>query len=154
MCHTSAAGRRFGELLGKLVKLSQHDVEEILEDQNATHRRFGEIALSWGLCEPEHVWQAWSEQLLTQVQSVDLEQLGVDAQAAAMIHREVALQLCAIPIRCLGNQLIVAVGEANTSRVAAELELITAKELRFVHADRAQIEQAIATYFPAGPAAA
>ena len=81
MCHTS--GKRFGELLGKLVKLSQHDVEEILEDQTATHRRFGDIALSWGLCQPEHVWQAWSDQLLTQVQRVDLETLGVDSQAAA-----------------------------------------------------------------------
>src|SRR5438552_3699632 len=111
MCHTS--GRRFGELLGKLVKLSQHDVEEILEDQTATHRRFGDIALSWGLCEPEHVWQAWSDQLLTQVQQVDLEKLGVDSQAAGMIQREVALKLCAIPIRCLGHHLIIAVGENN-----------------------------------------
>jgi hypothetical protein len=152
MCHTT--GQRFGELLGKLVKLSQHDVEEILEDQTATHRRFGDIALSWGLCEPEHVWQAWSDQLLTQVQRVDLETLGVDSQAAAMIHRDVAQKLCAIPIRCLGQHLIVAVGDNNTSRVAAELELITSKQLRFVHADRDQIEQAIAAYYPADPKAA
>src|SRR2546423_848682 len=56
---------RFGEILGRLVNLSGHDVNEILEEQNATHQRFGEIALSWGLCAPEDVWQAWCDQLLT-----------------------------------------------------------------------------------------
>ena len=149
MCHT-----RFGELLGRFVTLSRHDVNEILEDQNATRRRFGDIALSWGLCEPEHVWQAWCEQLLTQVQKVNLDELGVDSQAASMIHREVALRLGAIPIRRLGNILVVAVSEGNTTRVASELKLTTSTELRFVLADPHQIERAISAYYPAGPAAA
>jgi hypothetical protein len=153
MCHAKQV--RFGELLGRLVNLSQHDVEEILEEQNARHRPFGEIALAWGLCNPEHVWQAWCDQLLSQVQKVDLDMLGVDAQAAAMIHREVAQRLGVIPIRCLGRLLVVAVSEPNTTaRVAAELELITSRELRFVVADPHQIDRAIATYYPAGPAAA
>jgi hypothetical protein len=154
MFHANAKQARFGELLGRLVKLSQHDVEEILEEQNNHPRRFGEIALAWGLCQPEHVWQAWCDQLLSQVQKVDLDALGVDASAAAMIERDVALRLGAIPIRCLGSVLVVAVSEANTSRIAAELELITTKQLRFVVADARQIEQAITTYYPAGPAAA
>lgn len=149
MCHV-----KFGELLGRVVTLSRHDVEEILEDQTGTRRRFGEIALSWGLCGPEHVWQAWCDQLTTQVQKVDLEELGVDSQAAAMIHRDVARQLGAIPIRCLGHQLVVAVSDSNTDRISAELALITSKELRFVLADAGQIERAISIYHPEGPAAA
>jgi len=145
---------RFGELLGRLVNLSRHDVDEILVDQVASHRRFGEIALSWGLCQPEHVWQAWSDQLLTQVQKVDLDALGIDSQAAAMIHPEVARRLGAIPIRCLGRQLIVAVADGNTDRIAPELSLITSKELRFVIADPHQIQMAIAAYYPITPTAA
>src|ERR1700733_12952706 len=94
---------RFGELLSRLVHLSGHDVDEILAEQNASHRRFGEIALSLGMCTPENIWQAWCEQLLTQVQKVDLEVLGIDAQAAAIIGRDVALRLGAIPIRSLEN---------------------------------------------------
>lgn len=35
----------FGEWLGRLVPLSTHDVSEILADQAATGRPFGEIAL-------------------------------------------------------------------------------------------------------------
>ncbi len=150
MCQT-----KFGEILSRLVNLSRHDVEEILEEQNGnTHRRFGEIALSFGLCEPEHIWQAWCDQLLTQVQRVDLDVLGIDAQAAAMIHPDVASRLNVIPIRCLGQLLVVAVPDSNTDRIGAELTLITSKELRFVVAEPHQIQRAIARYYSAGPAAA
>ncbi len=145
---------RFGELLSRLVHLSGHDVDEILAEQNASHRRFGEIALSLGMCTPENVWQAWCDQLLTQVQKVDLDGLGVDAQAAALIPRELAQRHRAIPIRSLENVLVVAVADSNTESVAAELELVTLRELRFVVADAEQIEQAIESYYPVAPVAA
>ena len=106
------------------------------------------------MCTPENVWQAWCEQLLTQVQKVDLEALGIDAQAAAIIQRDVALRLNAIPIRCLENVLVVAIADSNTQAVAAELELTTLRELRFVVADADQIRQAIEAYYPAAPVAA
>jgi hypothetical protein len=138
---------RFGDFLGRLVNLSRHDVDEILEEQSATKHRFGEIALSWGLCAPEHVWQAWCDQLLSQVQKVDLEKLGVDSQAAALIPAELARRLCIIPIRCLGQQLIVAVPDHNTDHILAELRKITDMQLRFVAADPTQIAQAITVYF-------
>ena len=144
----------FGELLGRLVGLSRLDIDEILVDQVASHRRFGEIALSFGLCSPQHVWKAWCDQLLAHVQRVDLDVLGIDAQAVSMIDRDTAIRLGAIPIRRLGDILIFAVSDPDTNRIAAELESITGKEMRFVVADRNQIQQAIATYFPPGPAAA
>jgi Type II secretion system (T2SS), protein E, N-terminal domain len=144
----------FGELLSRLVGLSRLDIDEILADQTVSHRRFGEIALSFGLCSPEHVWKAWCDQLLTQVPRVDLESLGVDAQAVSMIDRDTAMRLGAIPIRQLGEVLVFAVSDADTNRIAAELGLITGKEMRFVVADANQIQGAIATYFPMEPSAA
>jgi len=140
---------RFGEFLGRLVNLSRHDVDEILEEQSSTKHRFGEIALSWGLCAPEHVWQAWCDQLLSQVQKVDLEKLGVDSQAAALIPGELARRLCIIPIRCLGQQLIVAVPDHNTEQITIELRKITDMQLRFVAADPNQIQCAITVYYAA-----
>ncbi len=145
---------RFGEHLSRLVNLSRHDVDEILEEQSSTRHRFGEIALSWGLCTPENVWQAWCDQLLSQVQKVDLDKLGIDAQAAAMIDRETAHRLNAIPIRCMDSQLIIAVADSNTERAAAELSLTTGKQLRFVVADAAQLKKAIETYYTFNGAAA
>ena len=145
---------RFGEFLGRLVHLSRHDVDEILEEQSSTKHRFGEIALSWGLCAPEHVWQAWCDQLLSQVQKVDLEKLGVDSQAAAIISGELARRLGAIPIRCLGQQLIVAVPSNNTDHIATEFRKVTDMQLRFVVADATQIGQAITVYYAGVNAAA
>jgi hypothetical protein len=138
---------RFGELLGRLVKLSRHDVDEILEEQSSTHHRFGEIALSWGLCAPEHVWQAWCDQLLEQVQKVDLEKLGVDSQAAGMISRELAMRLNAIPIRCMGRVLIVAVADHDTDHIATELRKVTDMSLRFVVADANQLKFTLGVYY-------
>ncbi len=148
------ASLRFGELLTRLVHLSRLDVEEILQEQKGTHRRFGQIAMEMGFCAAEDVWQVWCEQLLTQMPKVDLDSLGVDAQAAAALHRDVATRLKAIPIRSLGRVLVVAVCESSTDRIAAELELITRKELRFVLADAEQILSAINAYYPAPPAVA
>jgi hypothetical protein len=138
---------RFGELLGRLVNLSRHDVDEILEEQSSTKHRFGEIALSWGLCAPEHVWQAWCDQLLEQVQKVDLEKLGVDSQAAAMIPRDMAIRLNAIPIRCMGRVLIVAVADHNTDHIASELRKFTDMALRFVVADAQQLKLTLGIYY-------
>jgi hypothetical protein len=50
--------------------------------------------------------------------------------------------------------LIIAVADADTRRASAELSLITGKDLRFVVADPHQIQLAIASYYPPGPAAA
>lgn len=147
---------RMGELLGQLANLSHHDIEEILDEQKtsrAGRRRFGDIALAWGLCEPAHVWQAWCQQLLSRVQTIDLDSLGVDAQAAALVHSDVAHRLSIIPIRCFGDTLIIA-ATGDTAGIAAELSLVTGKKLRFVQADPMQIQQALQRYFPPGPAAA
>ena len=145
----------FGELLGRLVTLSRHDVDEILEEQSMTRQRFGDIALSRGLCEPEHVWSAWCDQLVTEVQRVDLDRLGVDARAAALVSGEVARRLSIIPVRTMGDHLVVAVADdADTARAALALGLLSDRVLRFVVADAGQVRRALATYHPVPPVAA
>jgi hypothetical protein len=79
---------RIGEILSRIISLSNHDIEEILHEQRATHRPFGDIALAMGLCRPEDIWQAWSGQLdglSGQPRKIDLDSMGVDAQAIAFI---------------------------------------------------------------------
>lgn len=141
----------FGELLGRLVTLSRHDVQEILEEQAISRQRFGAIALSRGLCEPEHVWAAWADQLVTEVRRVDLDVLGVDAQAAAMIPGEAARRLSIIPVRCPSDRLVIAVADdADPARAAIEVGPLGGRVLRFVVADAGQVRRAIAAYYPAG----
>src|SRR4051812_748627 len=101
--------RRIGQLLSTLVPMSDQDVEEILEEQNLSRRRFGEIAVEWGLCEPGHVWKAWARQDDNPLMRVDLEKIGVDAQAISELSRDDALKFGAIPIRTFEELLVVAV---------------------------------------------
>jgi hypothetical protein len=137
----------FGECLGKVVRLSQHDVAEIMEHQAATRRRFGEIALSWGLCRPWHVWQAWWTQLSQATAHVDLTKIGVDAQAVAHLPAELAIQFRCVPVRCYRDQLVLATTARALGRAQVELPPLLEKQVQFVVVEPAQIDEAIAAYY-------
>ena len=143
---------RFGELLSRLVPLSGHDVEEILQEQTANRRKFGDIALSWGLCKPEHIWDAWAQQSSHQDgaghEIVDLEKVGVDAQAAALLHAEVARDLNVIPVRMASDIVLVATADPAPDRAAAALAGLVHRRVKFVQAEPDQLRRMIETYYP------
>jgi hypothetical protein len=144
----SSGSPLFGECLGKVVRLSAHDVSEILEHQAATRRKFGEIALAWGLCRPQHVWQAWWAQLSSDTPCVDLTRIGIDAQAIAHVPADLAMQFRAVPLRCHEDQLVVATCPRGLPRASAELPALIGKQVKFVLADPQQLDEAIAAYYP------
>src|SRR5688572_85028 len=123
---------RIGEILRRSVPLSRQDVDEILEDQKTTRRRFGEIALSWGLCQPEQLWSAWCNQLTDDRQRVDLHAMGIDAQAAAMMPPDVARARRVIPVRIGENEIVVACDEPLTEQCLAELKAVAGMRVRYV----------------------
>ena len=138
---------KFGELLGRLVPLTGQDVAEILEEQKMSHRRFGQIALSWGLCQPEHVWQAWCEQLSNYPERIDLDRIGIDTQAIGLIPAEVARQFGVIPIRALSRRMVVAASEQTLDDAVENLPRLLSQQVQFVVADADQIRRAIATHY-------
>jgi hypothetical protein len=151
---------RFGELLAAVVPLSDHDLHEIRELQLTSGRRFGDVALSLGLCRPEHVWRAWVTQLTRRSDSdlalgapVNLDLLGVDTQAVSLLPRRLALRYRVVPLRAIGDDLIVAADPRTVARAAAELPALLEHAVRFVLADRAQLRLALRTYYasPTGP---
>ncbi|MCY2951221.1 MAG: hypothetical protein NTU53_04495 [Planctomycetota bacterium] len=137
-----------GQLLSRMGKLSLIDIDEILVEQAVTHKQFGEIALSWGLCDPEHIGEAWCNQLADGIQHVDLEKVGVDAQATQYLTSNLARQLGAIPIRILGDLVVVATGHTLNSVEVAELSRTVGKQIRLVTVDPAQLQSALQTYYP------
>ncbi len=137
----------FGQLLGRIVPLSEHDVEEILEEQKGTRRRFGEIAMAWGLCESQHIWKAWCRQTGDHLERIDLGHAGVDSQAMCFMSRQTALRYTAIPVRSFPDLLVVAVADpAVTKDLAKDLSDL-GRQIKFVLADPAEIEFAIVTYY-------
>jgi hypothetical protein len=142
--------KRIGEILSRLVPLSLHDVEEILSEQSARPtRRFGDIGLSLGLCRPEHVWRAWTAQLSESPRPIDLDELGIDAQAMSHVSAEVARLLRVIPVRALGDEIVIATESANLLAVAHALaQSVRLKLIVVAAADPAQLARAIEHYYP------
>ena len=143
--------RRIGQLLSSIVPITEQDVEEILEEQHITHRRFGEIALAWGLCTPAHVWEAWARQAHDTLLLVDLVVLGIDAQAVEHLSRETAERLGAIVIRSFETLVVVALKDASiATEVEHELQHVQ-RRVSFVLASCHQIDEAIVTYYAPVP---
>jgi hypothetical protein len=142
---------RIGELLSRMVPLSGHDVEEILQEQSATRRRFGEIALAWGLVKPEHVWNAWCQQSEDGTEAVDLEKIGVDSQAAALLPASVARQHHVIPLRVATDAILLASANGAMAHTD-ELSALLHRRVTFVQADKKQLERMLDRYYPSDPA--
>jgi type IV pilus assembly protein PilB len=149
---------RIGQLLEQMGKLSGHDIDEILQEQASSNlghpRAFGEIALAMGLCEPQDVCIAWVRQLNQGMERIDLAAFGVDAQAVAYMTRELATRFCAIPVRLVGNDLVVALSDPAHAAVFEALRDAMHATPHFVLADAAQIRQMIGRYYPGDTAAA
>jgi hypothetical protein len=139
-----------GELLSKMVRLTAMDVEEILEQQSVSNRKFGEIALEWGLCAPQHVWTAWYHQLAENQPLIDLNDFGIDTQAIQQVPQELAARLNIIPLRGCEDQLVVAIPPEAPESIMDELSRILGKNIRVVRANAEQIRHAINTHYGKG----
>jgi len=138
---------QFGEMLRRFVPLSNHDVAEILEHQAVTHRRFGEIALGWGLCRPDQVWAAWCAQLSHERRRTDLDDIGIDAQSVGCVSAARAREFGIVPVRVIDDQLIIATCDEAIGRAEAELPQLLNRKIAFVLADADQIARAILRYY-------
>ncbi|MDB5319397.1 MAG: type secretory pathway, ATPase PulE/Tfp pilus assembly pathway, ATPase PilB [Phycisphaerales bacterium] len=139
---------RMGELLYRIGQLSSHDVDEVLCEQRQTRQRFGAIAVSLGFCQPEHVWAAWCSQLSGNLDRVNLDEIGIDAQAVECLPRELALGLRAMPVRLFEGQLIIALSDPARADGVAEMARRIGLQVKFVLADDAQIQRALLQYYP------
>jgi hypothetical protein len=142
---------RIGELLSRIVHLSDQDIEEVLQEQKCTNKRFGDVAIAMGLCRPNDVWRAWSGQLDQQETTVDLDVLGIDAQATTLLPAELAHACLSLPVRICGAHLVVATdptaGGDGQQAVVAYLKTL-ALTVKFIPADRLQLLRAIEEYYP------
>ena len=139
--------QRIGAVLSQMGQLTPHDINEILAEQRTTGARFGEIALALGLVQPEHIWAAWCAQLAKQLERVDLEEIGIDAQAIERVPAELARGLQIVPVRLCERELVVAVADAARVAGLAELAQRTSLSVRCVLADSRQIAAALSTYY-------
>ena len=139
---------RIGQILSKNVPLSEHDIEEIVEEQKVTRSRFGDAALALGVVRPEHVWQAWIEQIQGEDVEIDLDGLGVDAQAVAHLSADVAHEYGVIPVRVHNNELVLACAHKVDQQTRLQIQAQCEKNIVIAIARGASVEREIARHYP------
>ncbi len=143
---------RIGQRLREIVPLSGHDVEDILNEQLATKSRFGEAAMALGMCRPEHVWRAYLDQASDAEKSVDLAAVGVDAQAVSLVPASLARRHGALPLRRVGNDLLLAVPPSVSADAVSEIEVAASLRAVCVTADPAALAALVRHYYPVAAA--
>lgn len=139
--------KKIGELLSRHVNLSNHDIDEILHEQSHSQQRFGDVAMSLGLCSAQDIWRAWCEQIKDSIEHVNLHELGIDAQAVRHLSRELAVRCTAIPIRSTETHLVIATSEQGFDEAAVHLPEAMQRRLKFVIAEQDQVIKAIEAYY-------
>jgi len=137
-----------GQVLSRMGKLSSIDIDEILEQQAVSRQRFGEIAVSWGLCEPVDLCEAWCVQFSEGVETSDLTPGDVDARLILSLPARLARQLHIVPLVSIADQMVVASAQpVDGDQWLAILEA-TGMDVRFVLAEPEAIAAALDVYYP------
>ncbi len=123
---------KIGDILRDMGLLTQVDVCRILLEQKRTHFQFGEIAVTWKLAASEQVCEAWARQLVISQRHVDLSQFGVDPWALRQLTAIQAHHLHALPLRCWGSHLIVALASLSLDGKILE-EIAQLSKRRYVY---------------------
>lgn len=139
---------RIGQILSQLAPLSEHDVEEILQEQKSSRQRFGDAALSLGLVQPEHIWEAWIRQVQERHTPIDLGTVGIDTQSLAYVPAALARQFRLVPVRAWQDELVVASARALDECTLQMIESQIGMRLTVTHAPQAQVDAAIDRYYP------
>jgi hypothetical protein len=151
-----------GQVLTSMGRLSSIDIDEILAEQAINGMKFGEIAISLGLCGREQIWEAWCIQLAEEIRTSGLNQVGVDLTAAACVPQDVARRWGVLPIRHFGGMVVMAASRTPSADEIVALSAMLGREVRFVPVHHDQIDQALRHVYarrdvierPAAPAAA
>jgi type IV pilus assembly protein PilB len=132
-----------GQVLTGMGRLSSIDIDEILEEQAISGMKFGEIAVSLGLCQREQVCEAWCIQLAEEIRGAGLSKVGIDLTAAACVPQDVARRWGVVPIRNFAGMVVMAAGRIPSADEVVALSAMLGREVRFVPVQPEQVDQAI-----------
>lgn len=143
---------RIGDILRRSVSLSAHDVEEILQEQKASRKPFGEAALALGLVSSDAVWNAWLEQLRTT--TIDLARQPIDPMAVGLLPQDLARTYGVVPLRLRGNVLVIAAAEVPNEATLRQIEMRCRVRLVLAIATASSVTAALADLYPTAVSAA
>jgi hypothetical protein len=137
-----------GQILNQMGKLSTIDIDEILEQQAVSHEKFGEIAVSFGLCEPVHLCEAWCMQFADGFDWDQLSSCGLDAKLILSMPAHLARELHVVPLISIADQMVVAAAHPVDGDEWMQILEATGKDVRFILAEPTAIDHALDVYYP------
>jgi len=139
---------RIGELLRQQGVLTQSQLNDVLQEQQRTHRPFGVICEQRFNVEPAAVERAWSAQYARLTRRIDPEQETFDPQVRTMISRRQAWQFCVLPVRYDGTELMIATAEHQLLRALRFACNVLHVPAYMVLAEADALGRALAVHYP------
>lgn len=139
---------RLGDLLVLSGVLTPQQRDEVLCEQRLGGRPFGEIAeLLFGVS-PAAVESAWAQQVSDLAPHVDPRSENIDPYALRQIGRRQAWQFSVLPIRFIGEELVICTTQDGLPRALKFVGWRLGTPSRLVIADPELLGEALERHYP------
>ena len=149
MARTAAVkGIQIGQLLIEQGVLSATQVEHILTVQKQSHRPFGDLAERLFGISPQAVEDAWVQQYMRMVGTVDLDDMKFDEQCLRLLNRRQAWQFHMLPMNRTDDHLNIATDAESLVRAVNFSAKKLDEPVFFQLAERAQLREFLMKHYP------
>ena len=145
---TAIKGIQIGQLLIEQGVLSATQVEHILAVQKQSHRPFGDLAERLFGISPQAVEDAWVQQYMRMVGTVDLDNMRFDEQCLRLLNRRQAWQFHMLPMNRTDDHLNIATDAESLVRAVNFSAKKLDEPVFFQLAERAQLREFLMKHYP------
>ena len=141
-------GIQIGQLLIEQGVLTSQQVEHILKVQKISHRPFGDLAERLFGISPQAVEDAWVQQYMRMVGTVDLDDVKFDEQCLRLLNRRQAWQFHMLPMGRAEENLNIATDTDSLIRAVNFSAKKLDEPIYFQLAERAQLRDFLMRHYP------
>jgi type II secretion system (T2SS) protein E len=142
------AGIQIGQLLVEQGVLTSRQVEHILRVQKMSHRPFGDLAERLYGISPQAVEDAWVQQYIRMVGTVDLDDQKFDEQCLRLLNRRQAWQFHMLPMNRGEENLNIATSADDLVRAVNFSAKKLDEPIYFQIAERKQLTDFLMKHYP------
>lgn len=141
-------GIQIGQLLIEQGALTKTQVDHILKVQKISHRPFGDLAERLYGIDPKAVEDAWVEQYLRLVGTVDLKDQNVEVDVLRSINRRQAWQFHVLPMNRQPEAMNMATSKENLIRAVNFTARKIDEPVSMMIAERGQLREFLMKHYP------
>ena len=141
-------GIQIGQLLIEQGVLTSTQVQHILKVQKISHRPFGDLAERLFGISPQAVEDAWVQQYLRMVGTIDLDDQKFDEQCLRLLNRRQAWQFHMLPMGKDKDNINVATSAESLVRAVNFSAKKLDEPVYFQIAERQQLKEFLMKHYP------